>query len=201
MRIISGTLKGRKLLTPRKGLLRPTSDRVKESMFNILGPEVEGKVVLDLFAGTGNLGIEALSRGARKAVFVEKNREAFRLVQRNLLNCGMTERSEVLLKEIDQGLRLLGTQDRRFDLIFMDPPYEKGLIRKTLEVLATRVVYHPDSIVVLEHDRREPLPNLSGSWTLLRQRRTGDTLLSFLAPILRDRPDRAGLNDGDARKH
>ena len=182
-------------------MLRPTSDRVKESMFNILGPEVEGKVVLDLFAGTGNLGIEALSRGARKAVFVEKNREAFRLVQRNLLNCGMTERSEVLLKEIDQGLRLLGTQDRRFDLIFMDPPYEKGLIRKTLEVLATRVVYHPDSIVVLEHDRREPLPNLSGSWTLLRQRRTGDTLLSFLAPILRDRPDRAGLNDGDARKH
>ena len=89
MRIISGSLKGRKLATPKGHTLRPTSDRVKESMFNILGQEVEGKNVLDLFAGTGNLGIEALSRGARKVIFIENRREAFKLIEINLLSCGM----------------------------------------------------------------------------------------------------------------
>ncbi len=117
MRIISGRLKGRRLLTPTKGSLRPTSDRVKESMFNILGKEVEGKVVLDLFAGTGNLGIEALSRGAKKAIFVEKSREALRLIERNLSLCEMEDRSEILLKDVIQGLRILKQKRESFDLI------------------------------------------------------------------------------------
>ena len=184
MRIIRGTSKGRRLITPKKDFLRPTSDRVKESLFNMLGREVEGKVVLDLFAGTGNLGIEALSRGAKKAVFVEKSRDAFKLIQRNLSLCHMEDRSEVLLKEVDQAIRILRRKGDCFDLILMDPPYEKGLIERTLKRLDTETIYQDDSILVIEHHRRELLPDSLGGWNLIRQRRMGDTLISILIPIL-----------------
>jgi 16S rRNA (guanine966-N2)-methyltransferase len=200
MRIISGTLKGKKLLTPGKGSLRPTSDRVKESMFNILGKEVEDKVVLDLFSGTGNLGIEALSRGAKRVTFVENTREAYRLIGRNLLDCRMEGRSEILLKEADRGLKLLRERAECFDFIFMDPPYEKGFVGKTVEILGVVKIYHEDSLLVIEHTRREPLPELSGSWHLVRQRRIGDTVLSFLTPVIRSGSDQGTLNTEEDAK-
>jgi 16S rRNA (guanine966-N2)-methyltransferase len=183
MRIISGTLKARRLVTPKGLSLRPTSDRVKESMFNILGGEIKDKTILDLFAGTGNLGIEALSRGAKRVTFVEKNREAIRLTQKNLITCQVEDRSELLFKDVNQAIGLLKGKGERFDLIFMDPPYEKGLIQKTIERLATERIYHDDSILVIEHHRREPLFDISDSWNLTRQRRIGATVLSFLTPI------------------
>ncbi|MFB3883932.1 MAG: 16S rRNA (guanine(966)-N(2))-methyltransferase RsmD [Thermodesulfobacteriota bacterium] len=182
MRIISGISKGRRLATPKGQAIRPTSDRVKESIFNILGREVEGKVVLDLFAGTGNLGIEALSRGAKRALFVEKGKEALRLIQRNLSQSGMNGRSEIIPKDV---LRAIGTLKQRgesFDLILMDPPYEKGLIQKTLMRLRQNRIYHEGSLLVIEHDRREPIPDAVQGWTLLRQRKIGDTFISFLSP-------------------
>ena len=182
MRIIAGTLKGRRLVTPKGASLRPTSDRVKESMFNILGAKVDGGVVLDLFAGTGNLGIEALSRGAKRVVFIENSREALMVIRRNLQECRMQEQSEVLPKDVDRAIGQLQAKGERFDLIFMDPPYEKGLIKRTLNRLKTEKVYHNDSVLVVEHTRREPLPELLGSWNLIRQRRIGDTVLSFLTP-------------------
>ena len=182
MRIISGTSKGRKLATPRSQSLRPTSDRVKESIFNILRVEMEGKVVLDLFAGTGNLGIEALSRGAKKAIFVEKGRQAIRLIQRNLTPLGLEERSEIVLKDANQAIGILKQRGESFDLILMDPPYEKGLIQKTLIKLSSHPIYHKDSILVIEHNRREPLPDTAARWNLIRQRRIGDTIISFLTP-------------------
>jgi 16S rRNA (guanine(966)-N(2))-methyltransferase RsmD len=183
MRIIAGSLKGRRLVTPRDASLRPTSDRVKESMFSILGGEVDGKSVLDLFAGTGNLGIEALSRGAKRVVFVEKSREALGLIKKNLLACRMENKSELLFKDVDQAIGDLKGRGERFDLILMDPPYEKGLIQRTLNKLTAEKVYHDDSVLVVEHIRREPLPDLSGSWNLIRQRRIGDTLISILTPL------------------
>jgi len=183
MRIISGSLKGRKLVAVKGIPLRPTSDRVKESLFNILGEEFSGKAVLDLFAGTGNLGIEALSRGAKRVTFVEKDREACRLIKRNLLACHMEGRSEILLKEADRGIKLLKARRECFDLILVDPPYEKGLVCQTVEMLGTMKIYHENSILVIEHNRREPLPDLSGAWNLIRQRKIGDTLLSFLTPV------------------
>ena len=160
MRIISGTSKGRRLVTQRGRALRPTSDRVKESIFNILGREVEGKTVLDLFAGTGNLGIEALSRGAKKTLFVEKGKQALQLIQRNLSQCGMEGRSEILLKDANRAIGILNQRSEVFDLILMDPPYEKGLIQKTLMKLCSQKIYHEESILVIEHDRREPLPEI-----------------------------------------
>jgi 16S rRNA (guanine966-N2)-methyltransferase len=182
MRIISGTSKGRKLVTPRSQSLRPTSDRVKESMFNILQDDIVGKVVLDLFAGTGNLGIEALSRGAKKTIFVEKGRQALRLIQRNLTQFGLEERSEILPKDAIRAIGILKQRGESFDLILMDPPYEKGLIQRTLMKLNSYPIYHKDSILVIEHDRREPLSTVMDGWNLIRQRRIGDTVISFLTP-------------------
>lgn len=169
-------------MTPRNHFLRPTSDRVKESLFNILREEMGGKVVLDLFAGTGNLGIEALSRGAKKAIFVEKGRQALRLIQRNLTQFGLEEQSEILPKDANRAIGILKQRGECFDLIFMDPPYEKGLIQKTLMQLNFHQIYHKDSILVIEHNRREPLPYIMDGWNLIRQRRIGDTVISFLTP-------------------
>jgi 16S rRNA (guanine966-N2)-methyltransferase len=182
MRIISGTSKGRKLVAPRNYSLRPTSDRVKESIFNILQDEIEGKVVLDLFAGTGNLGIEALSRGAKKTIFVEKGRQALRLIQRNLTQFGLEERSEILPKDANRAIGILKQRRECFGLILMDPPYEKGLIQKTLMKLNSHQIYYKDSILVIEHNRRESLPPIMNGWNLIRQRRIGDTMISFLTP-------------------
>jgi 16S rRNA (guanine966-N2)-methyltransferase len=181
MRIISGTSKGRKLVTPKNHSLRPTSDRVKESLFNMLRDEIEGKTVLDLFAGTGNLGIEALSRGAKKAIFVEKERQALRLIQKNLIQFGLEGRSEILPKDVNRAIGLLKQRGESFDLILMDPPYEKGLIQETLMKLNFHQIYHGGSILVIEHNRREPLPHLLEGWNLIRRRRIGDTVLSLLA--------------------
>jgi len=182
MRIISGISKGRKLVTPRDHSLRPTSDRVKESIFNALQGKLEGKVVLDLFAGTGNLGIEALSRGAKKTIFVEKGRLALRLIQRNLNLFGLKDRSEIFPKDANRAIGILKQKGESFDLILMDPPYEKGLIHKTLKTLNSHQIFHKDSILVVEHNRREPLPRTLGGWNLIRQRRIGETVISFLIP-------------------
>jgi 16S rRNA (guanine(966)-N(2))-methyltransferase RsmD len=183
MRIIGGISKGRRLVTPKDQSIRPTSDRVKESIFNILGDEVEGKVVLDLFAGTGNLGIEALSRGAKKALFVEKGREPLRLIQKNLAQCKLEGQSEILAKDVNRAIGILKQREESFDLILMDPPYEKGWVRKTLMKLNSHPIFHGDSILVIEHDRREPLPSTVNGWNLIRQQRVGDTIISFLTPF------------------
>jgi 16S rRNA (guanine(966)-N(2))-methyltransferase RsmD len=183
MRIISGTSKGKRLATPKGQALRPTSDRVKESIFNILGGVVEGKVVLDLFAGTGNLGIEALSRGAKRVIFIERAREATWLIKKNLAQCGMATVSEIIPKDVIRAIGILQQRGEACDLILMDPPYEKGLIEKTLWKLQSQGIYHKDSILVIEHDRRESLPTNLNGWNLIRQRKIGDTLISFLTPV------------------
>lgn len=182
MRIITGRSKGRRLASPKGQGIRPTSDRVKESLFNILRMEMEGKVVLDLFAGTGNLGIEALSRGAEKTIFVEKRGQAVRLIQKNLMELGLEERSEVLPKDANRAIGVLKQRGESFDLILMDPPYEKGWIQRSLKKLNSHPIYHGDSILVIEHTRREPLPHPMEGWDLIRQQQIGDTLLSFLIP-------------------
>jgi 16S rRNA (guanine966-N2)-methyltransferase len=180
MRIISGTSRGRRLTTPKGHALRPTSDRVKESIFNILGDDVEGKMVLDLFAGTGNLGIEALSRGAKSTCFVEKATVASKMIRKNLLQCGFSGQAEVLPIEVNRSITLLEARGASFDLILMDPPYEKEWIQRTLVKLNNHNIYHEGSILVIEHSRREPLPQKTGRWAIIKQRMIGDTIISFL---------------------
>jgi 16S rRNA (guanine(966)-N(2))-methyltransferase RsmD len=182
MRIITGRSKGRRLVRPKGQGIRPTSDRVKGSIFNILREEIEEKRVLDLFAGTGNLGIEALSRGAQITIFVEKGRQAIRLIQKNLAQLGLEERSEIIPRDTHRAIGILKQRGESFDVIFMDPPYEKGLIQKTLMRLNSHPIYGKDTILVIEHHRLEPLPHPVEGWHLIRQKRFGDTLISFLNP-------------------
>ncbi len=182
MRIIRGTSRGKKLRTLRSQAIRPTSDRVKESIFNILGEEIDGKHVLDLFAGTGNLGIEALSRGATRTVFVEKEKLAVDLIKKNLSHCGFDDGFHIITGEVERAIRHLHRKGEVFDLIFMDPPYRRGLVQKTLGILQAHPLHHEGSILVIEHDRRETLSESTEGWTLARKRQFGDTVVSFIAP-------------------
>lgn len=178
MRIIGGRLKGRRL-TGVKGQIRPTADRVREAIFNILGPDVNDSLVLDLFAGTGALGIEALSRGARNAVFVEKHTSALQVLRRNLAQCGLNEVSRVLPFSTEKALPRLAAAGEFFSLIFLDPPYGHGLAAANLLSLAKINLLAPGGQIVVEHSRLEVLAEAYHHLRRNDQRRYGATMISF----------------------
>lgn len=189
MRVISGSVRGRRLLTPKGSRVRPTADRVKEALFNILAARFdtfEGLKVLDLFAGTGNLGIEALSRGAGHALFVDSHRESVHLIEKNLAITGFSEQSRVIGKEVAAALRQLTAEGALFDLVFLDPPYRQGLAEKTLAALTDSRLLTGGAVVVAEHDPRETVPDNIGRLTVIDRRRYGDTCLVLLtvSPIV-----------------
>ena len=159
MRIISGSARGRKLKEPQGLDTRPTTDKVKESLFNIIQFELEGRRVLDLFAGTGQMGIECLSRGAVSAVFVDRRKDAAQLVKKNLDLTNLQDRARVV--NGDSLAFLAGTKER-FDLVFLDPPYASGLLEQALEALTAPGfdILTPYGIIVAEHpaDRRLAVP-------------------------------------------
>ncbi len=174
MRIIAGSLKGR-TLAPVKGRIRPTAAKVREAIFNIIGEAVREARVLDLFAGTGALGIEALSRGARDAVFVEEDTPALKVLRRNLETLGLEDRSRVLPLSVNAALKKLATQGEAFGLVFLDPPYGRDAAAATLRSLAASCLLQVRAWVVAEHSRRETLPEAIDSLALYRLRRYGDT--------------------------
>jgi 16S rRNA (guanine966-N2)-methyltransferase len=182
MRVIGGEFKGRKLLVPRGGKVRPTSDRVREAIFDILGPGWNFQRALDLFAGTGSLGIEALSRGTPEVVFVEQGKGALTILRGNVKALGLKSRVWVLPLAAKRGLAVLGEKEEAFDLIFMDPPYGKGLVGKTLEEIARRGIITSSGTIVAEHSPREELLPPPGL-VLSQQRRYGDTSLSFFQAV------------------
>lgn len=182
MRIISGTARGRRLQPPArtKGrpVIRPTSDRAREALFNIIGREVVGATVLDLYAGTGALGIESLSRGARAALFVDRDQEALSLIASNIEMCGFSEKSRIMRRDLRKGLSFL--QDlggsERFSLIFVDPPYGTGAGGRAVEALAAlphRIA--PGGLIVVEDAVGEELPEMAAGLALVDRRRYGDT--------------------------
>jgi len=174
LRIIAGALKGR-ILAPVQGRTRPTAARVREAIFSILGTAVIEAQVLDLFAGTGALGIESLSRGAAAAVLVEDHPEALKGLRRNLANLGLEGRGRAMPLPAAAALRKLADQQERFDLVFLDPPYGGGLAQATLEALAGSGLLRPHALIVAEHSRREALPERFGLWQQQTLRRYGDT--------------------------
>jgi len=178
MRIIAGSFKGRRLATVR-GKIRPTSDKVREAVFNILGPAVTEARVLDLFAGTGALGLEALSRGANLAVFVEDHAASLTVLRRNVETLGLTDRVEVLPLSVKAGLKKLAARQAEFELAFLDPPYGGGLAAATLKDLAAARILSPSAWVVAEHSRREALPEAVDTLALMELRRYGDTQVAF----------------------
>ena len=178
MRVIAGALKGRRL-APVKGRIRPTGAKVREAIFDILGNAVVQARVLDLFAGTGALGIEALSRGAQEAVFVEDNPESLKVLRRNLAALDLKDRSKVLPVPVHQALRKLAVQGEDFDLAFLDPPYGGEKAAAALEDLAKAEIMAANTWVVAEHSRRDSLPETAGNLRRRELRRYGDTQVAF----------------------
>ncbi|MCX7747106.1 MAG: 16S rRNA (guanine(966)-N(2))-methyltransferase RsmD [Clostridia bacterium] len=179
LRVIAGSAKGHKLKTPKGDLTRPTSDRVKESLFNIIAGFLAEAEVLDLFAGSGSLGIEALSRGAALCVFVDKRSECLAIIKENLVHTKMIERARTLSGDAMEVLRRLSGEGSRFDIIFLDPPYRKNLIEEALNIIEKNDIMKPGGIVVAERDKEDKIPESVGAVRLVRDQQYGDTVLSF----------------------
>ncbi|MFP5212324.1 MAG: 16S rRNA (guanine(966)-N(2))-methyltransferase RsmD [Acidobacteriota bacterium] len=177
MRIVAGSCRGRKLQAPKGDLIRPTADRVREAVFSIIARHIAGARVLDLFAGTGALGLEALSRGAAGATFVDQSPEALKLIGANIELCRARDRARIERGEIQQVLRRLTEAGAVFDLIFMDPPYGKGYVEKALGLLGP--VADHSALVVAEHHVKDAVPEQLGDWRRTQERRYGDTAVSF----------------------
>jgi 16S rRNA (guanine(966)-N(2))-methyltransferase RsmD len=154
MRVISGSARGRKLREPMGQAIRPTTDMVKESVFNIIQFELEGRRVLDLFAGTGQLGIEALSRGASAAVFVDESTDALKLVRDNIKTAGLTDKAEIVRGDALTYLKSCG----KFDIIFLDPPYETTLLDKALARIFEFDILVENGIIICESKTDKVLP-------------------------------------------
>ena len=183
MRIISGTHRGLHLATLKGGALRPTSDQLRETLFNVLGPEVEGRALLDAYAGTGAVGIEAISRGASEVVFIEHHRPAAELIRRNLEALKIEEGFYVMTTTVLKGLERLAGEGSHFDFVFLDPPYDE--IREyhhVLRQLARGELLLPTSLVIAEHSRHCNLEEQYGTLRRTRLLRRGDSQLGFYRP-------------------
>lgn len=184
MRIIGGKVKGRRLQAPSKGkakhscqLIRPTADKTREALFSIISSEVESATVLDLYAGTGALGLEALSRGAELAVFVDNSTSAVQLIKKNITLCGFPDNSLVFKRDLSKGLSFLtkGLPEKFFSVVFVDPPYRKGIAAKMLGKLVNSSLLSPQALVVIEEDALAELPTQVAGLTLVDRRRYGET--------------------------
>ncbi|MDM8541713.1 16S rRNA (guanine(966)-N(2))-methyltransferase RsmD [Desulfococcaceae bacterium HSG9] len=180
MRIIGGQFKGKKFYTFRGKNIRPTSDRLRESVFNILRNRIRNAIVLDLFAGTGALGIEALSRGARSAVFIDNSKQANLLIQRNIMACGLDNISVIRYWNIKKNLNCIRSSEPHFDLVFMDPPYTQCLVKPALYHLQRTQALAQNACIVVEHSLNECIPDMQPYFTRTDQRKYGKTIVSFL---------------------
>jgi 16S rRNA (guanine966-N2)-methyltransferase len=183
LRVTGGELAGRRLRSVRSGL-RPTSDRVREALFARLGA-LSGVRVLDLYAGTGALGIEALSRGARSAVFVESEGRTRAVLRGNLEELGLAAVARVVSGDAPRAVATLGRTGARFDLVLIDPPYASGEVPRALAALVGAGVLAPEATVVVEHGRRHPVAPVDGL-APNDERRYGDTVLTWFARAPRD---------------
>jgi 16S rRNA (guanine966-N2)-methyltransferase len=179
LRVISGSAKGRRLATLRTLALRPTPDRVREALFNILGVQIDGAAFLDLFAGSGANGLEALSRGARIAIFVEAHEPACRLIETNLRRCGLREQGLVWCRNVLEALPALHMRGYTFEAIFLDPPYRASLVEDALQQLGDGRLLTAHGQVIAEHFFKRVLPERYGRLRRVRVARFGDVALSF----------------------
>jgi len=178
LRVISGTAKGHKLKTLKTDKTRPTSDKVKGALFNIIMGYIQDAEVLDLFAGTGNLGIEALSRGAKEVVFVDKSEECIKIIKENLIHTKLLEKATIIKGDVSEVLKKLSLEGKKFDLIFLDPPYNKGLVTETLQQIETYDLLESQGIIVAEKDIMDKVPEKIGRLGLVGEHKYGDTVLA-----------------------
>jgi 16S rRNA (guanine966-N2)-methyltransferase len=180
MRIISGTYRGLRLKTLKSSNLRPTSDQLRETLFDVIGPQLEGSTFLDAYAGTGAVGLEALSRGAREVVFIEHHRRAAELIRSNLAALEIHDGFHVMSCQVLAGLERLAAEGSRFDFVFVDPPYsEFREYHHVLRQIGRGHLLFPASVVVAEHSRHCLLENEYGRLHRSRVLRHGDAQLAF----------------------
>jgi 16S rRNA (guanine966-N2)-methyltransferase len=181
VRVIAGTAKGHKLRVPRGITVRPTPDRAKGGLFNALGDRVVGSKFLDLYAGSGAIGIEALSRGAAAVEFVEMRADVAVIIERNLSKTGLAEHGSVVIAPAEEALRRLANESRRFDIIFADPPYKSQQALEILQVLGRKELLNEEGLVVWEHESGTGLPAQVGKLSCFKELRYGDTSFAFLS--------------------
>ena len=186
MRVSSGTFKGRaiggkKLFERRKGKdeLRPTPSKVREAIFDILRGELEGSSFLDLYAGSGTIGIEAASRGAGRIVFVEAVRSRARVIQENFERIGFGDRAEIHCEQAEAFLKRVSRSGEHYDIIFADPPYASGEIEKILPLIEEYGILDAQGVIVCEHSKKKKVPERIGTLACKRQYRYGDTMLAL----------------------
>lgn len=180
MRIITGRARGLQLTTPKNMDVRPTADRVKESLFNIIGSRIIGASVLDLFAGTGNLGLESWSRGAADITFIDESRESLRLVESNIAKCRAQADCTVIKGNAVNIIEKLYRQGRRFDFAFCDPPYNKGWLDRIVTALQEAPLLREGGYLIVERACHEIITLLPPDYELVRSEKYGETLIDFI---------------------
>lgn len=179
MRVVSGSCKGRPLKSVPGTGTRPTTDKVKESVFNIIGPYFDGGAVLDLFAGSGGLGIEALSRGVENAIFVDREHQAIQTVKANLEACGFTEQAEVYRNDSERALKAIIKRELTFRLIMLDPPYKKQRLVSLLEQIHNARLLDLQGYIVCEHGSEDVLPDKVADFKKVRNEVYGTIAISI----------------------
>ena len=178
MRRITGEYRGRRLESPAGYDVRPTSDKVKEAVFNIIMNEVWDATCVDLFAGTGNLGLEALSRGAKKCYFGDNSRESINLIKNNVKMCRAEDKSVIIAGDYS---KILGRINEKVDIFFLDPPYKDGLYENCLEIIDSLDLLSEEGIIVAEHGVRDYVPETVGSLEIIKERKYGKIMVTIYA--------------------
>lgn len=176
MRVIAGSLKGRKLNSPYDSNVRPTSDKVKEAMFSILMPYTYGAIVCDMFSGSGGLGIEAISRGAEKTYFMDIANDSIKLLKENISKCGISDKVKILQGDSIKGLSRI---NEKIDVFLIDPPYNFNLELESLEEISKLDILAEEGIIVVEHSKNSILPDNVGRLSKIKERKYGSIVLSI----------------------
>lgn len=176
MRVISGEYKGRKLEAPLDMRVRPTTDKVREAVFDIIMNDIYGSVFCDLFAGSGAMGIEALSRGSRFCWFCDSDRDSIRLIKKNIISVGAKDMARVIAGDYKKALRKI---NGKIDIFFIDPPYESGLYESCLSQIEILDLLSDEGIIIAEHDIRNEMPESTGYLDLIKEKKYGKTALSI----------------------
>lgn len=179
LRVISGEHKGKPIKAVPGTMTRPTTDKVKEAIFNIIGPYFNGGIALDLYGGSGSLGIEALSRGMERVIFVDQQKKAVDVIKDNVKRCNYEEKVEVYRNEASRALKALVKRDIQFSCIFLDPPYAKQQLQRDLTFIALNQLLRHDGMIMVEHDHNVVLPNIIESLQCARTETYGDTTISI----------------------
>ncbi len=179
MRITAGELKNRKIKSREGRETRPTLERIKEAIFSIIGDKVEKAIFLDLYSGTGNIAIEALSRGAARAVMIEEDKEALRIIIENVNSLQLDGRCRAYKNDVFRALEILGRKNEKFDIIFLDPPYKENISLETIEKICESSVLREDGIIISEHSTYEKLPDSIGEFVKYDERDYNKKVVSF----------------------